>query len=735
MLHEIKDILRLLDRFVGHYPIYFYLVDSYNTISWFNRYMSENMPEVRLGQTLSCHNVLSPCKDICPECQASDDEIVRGKVQKKLIKANVGPGDAEKHIEFFSFPILSKNDKVRATLRIGLDVTENEKLQEKLRNKEKLFTAIVNTSSDAVIFLDVDDKIKSWNRGAEDIFGYTEDEIIGESIQLLLPEKQLDAGELDYIENELSTKGSIKKYETQRRHKTGRIVYVDISSTRIFDENSNLIGTSKIIKDVDSRKKLEFELLRTILELSKVNELNEILQSTYEKNEILRIILIAITAGEGLRFNRAFVLTADKEKRELKGHLAIGPSNKEEAGRIWNELNEDFHYLKDIVDAYNIDPDGSDKRVNDIVEQIHVPFDNKNHILMRALTDRRVLQVKDGAVVSRGSFDFTIGNTDIFSLLENDSFIIAPIFTKKESLGLIIADNCINHREITTEDIEGLKLFANQASSAIENAKLYQALEIRIHDLQDAYQKLEENQEKLLRAEKLATIGEMSAKVAHEIRNPLVSIGGFARLIERKIEDNSPIKQYASIIKEQVDNLENILSNVLGAANPPVPQKKLVDLNKVVHQGIQVMENAIGGRNHKLILDLKPLEHPIEGDTKLLNQAVMNLLKNAVEALDARSEGGEIHIRTHERKKDVELQIADNGAGIEGNILKKIFKAFYTTKSSGSGLGLSIVNQIVESHNGTIDVKTKAKKGTTFFLRFPFASKEILEKKVEIEVE
>ena len=721
MLHEIKDILRLLDRFVGHYPIYFYLVDSFNTVCWFNRYLSENMPEVHLGQQLKCHNLLSPCEKICPECQTIGAEDIQKTVQKKLIKVNIGPGGEEKYIEFFSFPILAKDDSLMATLRIGLDVTENEKLQEKLRKKEKLFTAIVNTSSDAVIFLDNENRIGSWNKGAEEMFGYTRDEIINKSIEILVPANLIEMGELDYVQNEISDKGAIKKYETQRLHKNGRSFYVDISTTRVCDEDGKFIGTSKIIKDVDSRKKLELELLRTILELSKLNELNEILQSTYDESEILRIILTAITAGEGLRFNRGFILLVNRDENVLEGHLAIGPSNKEEAGRIWNELNKDYHYLKDIINAYKIDLQGTDKRVNEIAKQIRLPLEQEDHALIRSLNKRRVIQVKDGIAATRGEFDFSIGDTNLFSLLDNDSFVIAPIFTKQEPVGLIIADNCINRREITTEDVEGLKLFASQASNAIENAKLYRALELRIKEL-------EENQEKLIRAEKLATIGEMSARVAHEIRNPLVSIGGFARLIERKIDEASPIKQYAGIIREQVDNLENILNNLLGAANPPVPQQHLVDLNKVIHQGIQVMENAIGARNLKLVLDLQPLDDPIVGDEKLLNQAFLNLLKNAVEALDVRTEGGEILIKTRKRRKNIELQVTDNGPGIERNIMKKMFKAFFTTKSSGSGLGLSIVNQIVESHNGKIDVKTQANKGSTFILKFPVAPRvEVME--------
>ncbi len=641
-----------------------------------------------------------------------------------MIKRKIGPEKKETYLEFLSLPIYKAENENEGTLRIGVDVTENEKLQQKLREKEKLFTSIINTTSDAVIFLDEKDQVMSWNKGAEAIFGYKENEIKGDSVTRLIPRELIEMGEQEYIHQELKTKGSIKKYETQRLHKSGRLIYVDISCSRIYDEESQFTGTSEIIKDISSRKELEFELLRTILELSKINELNEILHTTFEEKEILRIILIAITAGagEGLRFNRAFLLLLNKQKRVLNGELAIGPSDQEEASRIWKELNKDHRYLKDIIQTYKIDLGGADKKVNEIVGQINVPLESSDHLLVKSLNQKRVYQIKNGKLTDSEPFSLEIGEGDLFQLLKNDSFVVAPLYSKKESLGLIIADNCISQREITNEDVESLKLFANQASSAIENARLYQTLEERIQELQKAYKQLEEHQEKLVKAERLAAIGEVAAKIAHEIRNPLVSIGGFARLINKRIEEDSSIKQYAEIIGDQVSHLESILNNILTIANPPKPQKRSVNVNKIIEQVILVLQNAFEGRNIKLVTDLQMSEHFIVGDEMLLHQAFLNLLKNAIEALEGKAGEKEIRIITQVDNDWIKVNICDNGSGIESNVMNEIFKSFFTTKSRGTGLGLTIVNHIVKSHGGKIDVDSQCGIGTTFSLSFPVVS-------------
>ncbi len=727
MLNELKNTLQLLDRFIGHYPVYIYLTDADNTVLWVNRFMSKNLPNIAVGDQLRCQNVLHPCVEICEGCSGEELKAANTNFHKAAYRSVADVLQASTYLEFFSFPVITRDKTEKGSLRIGIDVTKNEQLHERLREKEKLFKTIIDTSTDAIIFYDQENLIQSWNKGAEEIFGFSEEEVLGKTAEILMPNELVEIGELSYLQTDVMQKGYLKKYETQRLCKNGQMIYVDISRALVRNEDDEVIGVSEIIKDITSRKDLEFELLRTILELSKLNELNEILHETIDEQEILRIILIAITAGEGLRFNRAFIMLSDQNDGMLKGRLAVGPSDEQEANRIWSELNQDYHYLKDIVQIYNIDLEGTDKKVNEIVGKIAVPIENKNNILIESLLKRRVFEIKDGQLVGCAeSLNFDVGDSDLFELLKNDTFIISPVYSKKEPLGVIIADNCINKREITNEDIEGLKLFAYQAGSAIENARLYHTLEERIDDVQNAYQRLEENQEQLVKAERLATIGEMSAKVAHEIRNPLVSIGGFARLIEKRIKADSDIKKYAGIIRDQVDQLEYILNNLLATAKPRAPEKKTVDLENITRQVLQVLENALEQRNVRVTLDFPESPPVINGDPKMLYQAFLNLLKNAMEAVEERA-NGEIHVAAEPDGDEILLRISDNGPGIETAVVPKIFQTFFTTKSSGTGLGLSIVRQIVESHNGEINVESREGGGTTFVMRFPVAKASIKE--------
>ncbi len=718
MLNELTHIMRLLDRFVGNYPIFLYLLDDENRVVWTNQFLKDKVPELQRSRRIDPDSPWWPATDHANEESASAENAV----EKRLTMCKID--EQERQIEFLSLPLRGRFGQNSGALRLGVDVTENEEARRRLREKEKLFSAIIRSSPDAVIFLDNDERVVSWNRGANDIFGYSREEMVHQSIDRLIPEDLQNLGEKEYMRKELEEKGAIRKYETQRLHKDGHSIYVDISSTQIVDENGEVGGTSQIIKNIDSRKELEFELLRTILELSKLNDLNEILHSTYEEEEILRIILVAITAGEGLRFNRAFLVMIDHETQRLQGTIAVGPSNEDEANRIWSELDQQHRYLKDIVRAYSIDVEGSDRQVNQIVQQINIPLSDEKHVLVEAVRKHQVLQIEKRQLLHSSALHCEMGDGHIFDLFASDKLVIAPMFSRTESLGLIIADNCISRQKVTPEDIEGLKLFATQASLAIENARLYEKLERRVEEVQDAYEQLEENQERLLRAERLATIGEMSAKIAHEIRNPLVSIGGFARLIERKIEEDNQLKQYAGIIRDQVSNLEQILNNILNVANPPKPEKNRVDINQSIEQVVGFLANAFDERGIVSRLELSAEECIVLGDAKLLHQMFLNLLKNAIEALEGQELERRVTVETRINNAMAEIQVTDNGPGIETGVLKKIFQSFFTTKSSGSGLGLSIVKQIVKNHNGKVDVRTRKDEGASFVVQLPLAPQE-----------
>lgn len=711
---SLKSILRSLDHFVGDYPIYVFLIDAKSRLLWMNGYMKSKFQEN--GEFIA--GEIWKDSELSIE-SLTDSNLQKGIARKSLIKRRFEPDQEEIYLECLSLPIQTRQGEIEGILNLGFDVTEAQRQQEELREKEKLFTAIINSSQDAIIFLDNDDRIVSWNKGAQSIFGYTEEEIIRKSILQLIPKELIELGELYFIRQELEKNKFIRKHETQRLTRDGRSIFVDLTRTLILDPNGNPIGSSEIIKDNTRKKELEFELLRTIVELSKLNELNEILYTTYDQNEIYRLILIAITAGEGLRFNRAFLVLLDENHEFLKGHLAVGPSNEDEAAIIWNSIKDQHGSLKDIVQRYRIDIWGKDHRVNEIVEKIQIPIKQTDHVLVKSAKSRKSYHVMNGTITNANRKETNLDMTSLLELLEYDNFVIVPLYTKKEPIGVIIADNRITRREISMEDIESLKLFAIQASLAIENTRLYKNLEDRINDLQEMNKQLQENQDKLVRAERFAAIGEMSATVAHEIRNPLVSIGGFANLIEKKISERSYVERYAKIISDQVSHLEFILTNLLNLAKPPLPEKESVNINRVIQEVITVMQTSLDQRNIRLTADLDCPDGQVIGDEKLLYQVFLNLLKNAIEAVVNNKGVREIQIATLWDENSAEIVFADNGPGMDPVIQDKIFNTFFTTKSGGTGLGLAIVKQIVQNHNGMITVESSPNEGTTFYLKLP----------------
>ncbi|MFZ0389252.1 MAG: PAS domain S-box protein [Calditrichia bacterium] len=671
---------------------------------------------------LPCYKALWGYSEICRDCPKIEhfNEL---QASRTILERRLPNLDEERFLEIISLPVRGENEDVAGLFKIAMDITSTEKRQRALREKEKLFTSIIDTSADAIFFLDNHDRVLSWNQGAEKIFGYAPEEVVGKSSVLLVPQELIELGEQYYIKQELDKNGFLHKFETQRLTKSGQVIYVDLTRTQLHDEKGGIIGSSVILKDITSRKELEFELRRTILELSKFNEMNEILYTTFVLDDILRMILIAITAGEGLRFNRAFILLVDEAQQKLTGHLAVGPANEWEAYRIWGALQEQFRSLKEIVQQFEINLPGSDSQINTIVKEIKISLQDEQNLLIQSLQQRRVTIVREGNADGYHEFNFSAGKSTLPQLLDTDTFVVVPLVSRKEPIGIIIADNKITRRDIGDEELESLKLFAHQASLAIENARLYHHLEDRIAELQEAYRKLEENAGRLVKAERLAVIGEMSAKVAHEIRNPLVSIGGFARLLQRKLPDNSDLKKYTEVISNQVGNLESILSNIMDMARPRLPSMRNTDIHQIIEHILFLMKDVIEKRKVQVFRQFECMNGEVYGDEKLLHQALLNLLKNALEAMP---DNGELKVHTQCEPQYVSVELQDSGYGIPQEILDRVYEPFFTTKADGTGLGLAIVKQIMQDHNGEIMIESTPENGTVVRLLIPRSPEHVV---------
>ena len=219
------------------------------------------------------------------------------------------------------------------------------------------------------------------------------------------------------------------------------------------------------------------------------------------------------------------------------------------------------------------------------------------------------------------------------------------------------------------------------------------------------------------RHERMQELGEMAATVAHEIRNPLAGIEGFAGLLQRDLSDNPKLKQMAHYILEGTRSLNRLVTHVLQYARPVAVQLQLCDLVNLVERLFQeVQVSNLLGKKRRLLLQ-KTVEHlPATADPPLLKAALMNLIINAVQASP---QGGDITLTIEEKERRAQLIVTDQGEGIPAKNIEKIFSPFFTTKEQGNGLGLPEVYKIVQAHGGTIEVQSQVGQGAAFMIRLP----------------
>jgi two-component system, NtrC family, sensor histidine kinase HydH len=224
--------------------------------------------------------------------------------------------------------------------------------------------------------------------------------------------------------------------------------------------------------------------------------------------------------------------------------------------------------------------------------------------------------------------------------------------------------------------------------------------------------------EKVRRSERLASLGRLAAGVAHEIRNPLSSIRGFAQYFVKRFSGQSEEEGYASVMVKEVDRLNRVITELLDFAGPKEPHRELQSLEAIVEHTLKLLAPDLAAHGVKVERGYDAGIKPVSVDRDRISQVFLNIILNAIESMD---QGGKMRIMLNGRSSPpaVEISIADTGAGIPPADLEKVFEPFFSTKRKGTGLGLAIVHQIVESHGGTIRAESVAGKGTTFRIYLP----------------
>lgn len=483
-------------------------------------------------------------------------------------------------------------------------------------------------------------------------------------------------------------------HEIQIITEKGERKYIKNITIPIRDEKNNVTHLFKLSLDNTQQEE-------KVRRLSLLRNLAELMQGTLQIDRLLYLILTCVTAGTALGFNRARLFLVEKERNIIYGKMAVGPSSLEEAIKIWNEIADKYESLEDLVKASE-QTHRFDTLLNMTTRRMAFPLTDEKETIVSCVKSKKMILEKHA---------FSNPNIDkkFVNAIDANEFVCVPLIFKDKTIGVICADNVYSRKPITDEQVELLSIFANRAALAISNAEVYRKLG-------EKNRQLKETREKLIRSERLAVIGNMAAYIAHEIRNPLVTIGGFARILLREYADHKKVKHNTEVIIEEVNRLEKILANIMDFSKPIKTVKTLIQINELLENTCTLMEPYLKSIPIQLDKKFNTTIPKIIVDQTQLKQVFLNLIKNAAESMP---QGGKLTIETMVEDECIQIDITDTGEGMSPDVMQNLFVPFFTTKVDGTGVGLAVSQKIVDDHDGFIKAKSVLKEGTTFSIFLP----------------
>ena len=234
--------------------------------------------------------------------------------------------------------------------------------------------------------------------------------------------------------------------------------------------------------------------------------------------------------------------------------------------------------------------------------------------------------------------------------------------------------------------------------------------------LDHAHHQLQDNFEAMSGTEQLSALGQLSAGLAHEIRNPLASIEGAATVMQRDLQNQERRREFLDIIQKETRRLNRLLTNFLDFAKPRQPDLRIVGINGLLDSVMELARHAVDDGRLELIKEVQPGIEAVRCDAEQIKQVLLNLVMNAIQAMPR---GGRVVLAAQRSGAEVAIDVQDQGGGISSGNVERAFDPFFTTKPTGSGLGLSIAHQIVSQHGGAVKIIQNSAAGLTVRVLFP----------------
>lgn len=537
---------------------------------------------------------------------------------------------------------------------ILVDITEMKTSEE----KQATLAAIVESSDDAIISKRLDGTITSWNKAAERLFGYAESEAIGKHISVLIPPERLE--EEQVIIEKVSNNEKVDHFETIRMTKTGQRIPISLTVSPVLNAKGNIIGASKIVRDISRQKMSDDRLSRYIKSLEVLNAVGKAISEDLDIEVILQKVTDATTQLTGAAFG-AFFHNVVNHLGESYMLFTLSGATKEAFEKFGMPRNTDvFHPT--FAGEYIV-------RVDDITKDPRYGR-NPPH------------------------------NGQPEGHLPVVSYMAVPVISKS---GAVIGGLFFGHPEaarFTQEHEQLVSAIAVQAAVALDNAKLYEEI-------------------KVLNAKKDEFIGLAS----HELKTPVTSISGYLQIIEQAFKKENRDNAFVTKARAQLNKLTALVADLLDVSKIQTGKLPLsntsFDLHHLLQEVTEVMQ--LNHSQYEVVLDCKPGKIMMVADHQRIEQVLINLISNAIKYSP---KANRVIVRATASKDKVKVSVQDFGIGIEQEQHDRIFSRFYRVENlashmSGLGIGLYISQEIIKRHGGELTVQSTVGKGSTFLFEIP----------------
>jgi len=305
------------------------------------------------------------------------------------------------------------------------------------------------------------------------------------------------------------------------------------------------------------------------------------------------------------------------------------------------------------------------------------------------------------------------GGVDAISGFETRSILCVPLTCRNRLMGVIQVLNKRGAVCFDESDLEMLTILANQVAIALENARLYTKLNER---LTVTARELRAAQSRIIQSERLAALAKLSQGVAHEVRNPVTIIGGFARRLMKQFADNEAALKNIGIILSETERLEQMVYDVEAFSKLRQPEPGPVEMDAVINAVLLGLDGSIQSQKIEVMIDIPDSLPLVECDHELIELALKNILENAVEAMPS---GGHLTVRAIMQSDLLMLSITDTGVGVPPRDIEGVFDPFFTSKQHGTGLGLTTVHRIISEHSGEVRLIPVPSGGTEVSIHLP----------------